>query len=78
MICVPVCSESPGSSSRSNDDTDSQARTGIQEGVRVEWGNWGGDGLNDCAGDDFLEPPEEIFLNGFVGAVWEEGLLGTR
>ena len=46
--------------------------------MRVEWGNWGDDGLNDCASNDFSEPPEEVFLNGFVRVVWEEGLLGAH
>lgn len=38
----------------------------------------GGDGLDDCASEDSVEPPEEILLNVFVEVVWEEGFLGAR
>ena len=44
----------------------------------VEECSWGDDGLDNHTSEDPVEPPEEVFLNALVQAVWEEQFLGTH
>ena len=65
--------KSPGAPPHANDDANSNARTGM-----VKECSWGDDGLDDCASEDPVEPPEEVFLNALVWMVWEEQFLGAH